>query len=428
MRPPGGRHLRTFTSLTTAGLSEAILPSLTLIALVRSAGAERSGQVIFAQSLASIWFLLCDPRPEDAAQRFVPIEQRRSGHGSALFLRLLRWDVVIGVAATCVGLLGTAAARPLGLATDEFALMLCLAIATRGAMASHGTAGAAFALADRLRDLGLIRLSCAVVSSGLTMGGLFAGGPLGYLAGQALGALVMAAVLYGRATRVLLAALGPATAHVRFPADLAGFSVKASVGTFVAGVSDSGILAVAAMLGGPSLATILKIATAPGRLYANLVIPVAAMLYPRLAQAAAEEDGRVLIRRDLVRATLMLAVAGAACLAVTLPVVNDVLGMMYGHQYAEIGTVAALILAAECVRGLVCWSNVLPLAVGRPSWRLGYLTAEGLLLLGALLTAGRIASDAFGTSLLYACGALTVAVLGVTVWITLLRRIVNEGG
>ncbi|GAA3088752.1 lipopolysaccharide biosynthesis protein [Streptosporangium carneum] len=428
MRPPGGRHLRTFTSLTTAGLSEAILPSLTLIALVRSAGAERSGQVIFAQALASIWFLLCDPRPEDAAQRFVPIEQRRSGRGSALFLRLLRWDVAIGVAATGVGLLLAAAAHLLGLATGEFALMLSVAIVTRGAMASHGASGAGFALADRLRDLGLLRMGCAVLSAGLAMGGLFAGGPLAYLAGQALGALVMAVTLYTRAKRMVLTEFGPASARVSFPSGLVGFSVKASVGTFVAGISDSGILAVAAVLGGPSLVTILKIATAPGRMYANLVIPVAAMLYPRLAQAAVTEDGRTLIRRDLVRASLLLAVVGAACLTVALPTVNDVLGMMYGEQYAEVGTVAALILAAECVRGLFCWSNVLPLAVGRPSWRLAYLSAEGLLLLGALFAADLVAPDAFGTSFSYACGTLAVAVVGVAVWATLLRRIVNGRG
>lgn len=427
MRPPGGRHLRTFTSLTTASVSEAILPSLTLIALVRSAGAERSGQVIFAQSLASIWFLLCDPRPEDAAQRFVPIEQRRSGQGSALFVRLLRWDVAIGVAATCVGLLATAAVHLSGLMAGEFALMLALAIVTRGAMASHGASGAGFALADRLRDLGLLRVSCAALSAGLAMGGLFAGGPLVYLAGQAAGALVMAALLYSRAIRMVLTEFGPAVAPVRFPPGLVGFSVKASVGTFVAGISDSGILAVAALIGGPGLVTILKIATAPGRMYANLAIPVAAMLYPRLAQAAVTEGGMALIRRDLTRASLLLTAVGGACLTVALPVTDDLLGLMYGEQYAEVGTVAVLILAAECVRGLVCWSNVLPLAVGRPSWRLAYLSAEGILLLGSLLAADRIASDALEASFSYACGALVIAVTGAAVWITLLRRIVNGG-
>lgn len=425
MRPPSGRHLRTFASLTTASLAEAILPSLTLIALVRSAGAEKSGQIIFAQSLASIWFLLCDPRAEDAVQRFVPIEHRRSGQGSALFIRLLHWDVAIGVAATCIGLLMTTTVRLFGFATDEFALMLSLAIVTRGVMASHGTTSAAFALTDRLHSLGLLRVSCAIVSFGLALGGLFAGGPLAYLAGQALGTLVMTMVLYMRAKPAVFAEFGPAATRIRLPSGLVAFSLKASVGTSVAGISDSGILTVAAFLGGPSLVTILKIATAPGRLYANLVIPVAAMLYPRLAQAAVAEDGRMLIKRDLIRATLLLAVVGAACLTVTLPIANDILSMMYGHQYAEIGTVAMVILAAECVKGLVCWANVLPLAVGRPTWRLAYLSAEGILLLGALFAAAWTASNAFEISLSFASGALAIAVLGVIVWITLLRRIVH---
>ncbi|GAA3419241.1 hypothetical protein [Streptosporangium vulgare] len=217
MRPPVRRHLRTFTSLTAAGLGEAVLPTLSLIALVRLTGTETSGQVIFAQSAATVWFLLCDPCLENAAQRFVPIEQQRSGRGSSLFMRLIRWDVAIGVAAACVGLVAVLAARLLGSLSDEFAFMLALAIVTRGAMSSYGTAGAAFALTDRLRALGALRTRCAVLSFGLSLGGLFLGGPLLYLVGQAAGALVMAAVFYLLATRELLTELGPAVARVRLP-------------------------------------------------------------------------------------------------------------------------------------------------------------------------------------------------------------------
>ncbi|MEU4405100.1 hypothetical protein AB0F88_11280 [Streptosporangium sp. NPDC023963] len=427
MRPPGGRHLRTFTSLAAAGLGEAVLPTLSLIALVRLTGTETSGQVIFAQSVATVWFLLCDPCLENAAQRFVPIEQQRSGRGSSLFMRLIRWDVAIGVAAACVGLLAVLTARLLGSLPDEFAFMFALAIITRGAMASYGTAGAAFALTDRLRALGVLRMRCALLSFGLSLGGLFLGGPLLYLAGQAAGALVMAVVSYLLATRGLLAELGPAVHRVRMPSGMIAFTVKTSMGTSVAGISDSGILTLAGLLGGPTLVTILKIASAPGRFYANLAVPVAAMLYPRIIRATTAGAGTAPVRRDIVRTILLLTVAGAATLTVALPTTDTVIGMAYGPQYAHIGVVAVVLLGGACVKGSVCWSNVLPLALGKPGWRLAYLSAEGAMLLGMLLAASWTTSGPFQASLCFAWGTLAVAALGTGFWIASLRRITDLG-
>ncbi|WP_433361665.1 hypothetical protein [Streptosporangium sp. CA-115845] len=425
MRPPGGRQLRTFASLTAAGLGEAVLPTLSLIALVRLTGSETSGQVIFAQSVATVWFLLCDPCLENAAQRFVPIEQQRSGRGSALFMRLIHLDVAIGVAATGLSLTALLTARLLEHVSDEFALMLALAIVARGAMASYGTAGAAFALTDRLRALGSLRTRCALLSFGLSLGGLLLGGPLLYLAGQAAGALVMAVVFYLLATRGLVAELGPAVARVRLPSDMVAFTVKTSLGTSVAGISDSGILTLAGLLGGPNLVTILKIASAPGRFYANLAVPVAAMLYPRIVRAVTAGAGTAPIRRDIARTALLFTVAGAATLAVALPTTDAVIGMAYGAQYAHIGVVAVVLLGAACVKGAVCWSNVLPLALGRPGWRLAYLSAEGVMLLGVLLAAAWTASGPFQASRCFAWGALAVAVLGTGFWIASLRHITD---
>ncbi|MER5646571.1 hypothetical protein [Streptosporangium sp. NPDC002524] len=448
-RPPGGRHVRTFTSLSAAGLVEAVVSSLNVIVLVRLAGTENSGQVIFAQSLATVLFLLCDPRLENAAQRFVPVEQLRSGRGSALFVRLLRWDAAIGLASTGVVLAGVLAARLEGFATGEFASMLALAVVARGVTASNGTAGAGFALADRLRAYGTLRVRCAVLSFGLSSGGLLAGGPIAYLLGQVAGALVSAVVLSAAGTRALLAELGPETgpgtgpetgpgmgpepetrpetrparARVPLPAGLVAFTLKASVGTSVAEVSDSGLLTVAGIAGGPALVTVVKVASAPGRLYAALTMPVASMLYPRLARAAALEDHGTLIRRDVVRATRILAGAAAAALAVALPFTGEALRLVYGPEYAGIGTVAVLLTAAACVRTTVCWSNALALAVGRPGWRLGYLSAEVTLLLGALLAAGLAAPDTVRTALGFAWGSLALAVLGAGIWLAVLRRI-----
>ena len=226
-------------------------------------------------------------------------------------MSLLRWDVVIGMTTAGVGLMAVLAVRLLGFASDDFELMLALAVITRGTMASYGTAGAAFALTDRLHNLGLLRVCCAILSFGLSLGGLLVGGPLFYMAGQAVGALIMAPVFYMLATRVLFAKLGPAVTRIRLPVGMIAFTVKTSIGTTVAGISDSGILVVAGFLGGPTLVTILKIASAPGRFYANLAVPIAAMLYPRIIRAVAIGTGTKLIRRDIVRTTLLLAVAGS---------------------------------------------------------------------------------------------------------------------
>ncbi|MGS2643743.1 hypothetical protein [Streptosporangium sp. LJ11] len=425
IRRPGGRHLRTFTSLSAAGLVEAIVSSLSVIVLVRLAGAGSAGQVIFAQSVATVSLLLCDPRLENAAQRFVPLEQRRTGQGSTLFLRLFRWDVAIGLAATGAGLAAVLAARSAGLVTGELALMLALAIAARGAMAPHGTAGAAFALVDRLRAYGSLRVRCAILSFGLSSGGLLAGGPVVYLVGQVVGALITAVVFAVFGIRALFTELGPARGRVPLPAGLVAFTVKASSGTSVAELADSGVLTVAGVLGGPTLVTIIKIASAPGRLYGALTMPVASMLYPRLAQAVAEGGQGTLIRRDIARATRVLAVTGTVTLVVALPFTDDALRLVYGPEYTALAAVAMVLTAAACVKALVCWSNALALAVGQAGWRLGYLSAEVVLLLGTLLLACRVVPGAGGASLSFAWGTLALAVLGAGVWIASARRIIG---
>jgi O-antigen/teichoic acid export membrane protein len=380
--------------------------------------------VFFAQALTAVWFLLCDPRLEDAAQRYVPIEARRHGCASALFGRLLYWDVAIGVAASGVALLGTLMAWLLGAASDDLALMLTLAIVSNGAASSTGSAGAAFALTDRLQALGPIRLKCAVLLSAFSLGGLLAGGPEGYLGGQALGAVVTSIVLARVSLRVVRAEFGPPVSRVPLPAGLLRFSLKASAGTSVAAATDSGVLALAGLLGDPALVTVLKIASAPSRLYTSVVSPVASMLYPRLAEAAAAGE-RARIVRDAARSSLLLSALGAAALLIAAPLAGHVLGLAYGASYAQAGPAAVLLLGVACVKGSVSWSKVLPLAVGKPEWRLTFLATEGLLLLGLLLVAAWAAPGAMPTAIAFACGSLALAVLGSAFWIFFsLRRLV----
>ncbi|GAA1308822.1 hypothetical protein Psi02_25300 [Planotetraspora silvatica] len=424
--PPGRRHLHTFTSLTAAGLAEAVVSSLGVVALVRLTGTERAGQAIFAQSVAGVWFLLCDPRLENAAQRFVPAEHRATGGGSALFLRLVRWDVAGRVATTVLGLAAVPVTWLLGFAGPGLALMLALAVVARGLTGPNGAPRAAFALTDRLRSFGVLRLACAGLSLALSVAGMLVWGAPGFLAGQAVSALVVAVTQIVLAVRAVRAAMGPPGRPGPVPPGLLGFTVKASGGTALAEVSDSGILAVAGLLGGSTLVTLLKIASAPGRLYASMIMPVASMLYPRLCRAVADGEVSTRGRRDLRRATLLLAAVGTLTLGVAVLVVDDVLRLVYGSRYGGLAAVAAVLVAAACVKGLVCWSNVLPLALGRPGWRLAYLGAEGLALVGLLLLAGLAARDAAGTSLLFACGTLAVSVCCAGTWLTLLGRFADD--
>ncbi|MET8144505.1 hypothetical protein ABZU32_29720 [Sphaerisporangium sp. NPDC005288] len=426
--PAGGRHLRTFSTLAAAGLAEAVLSSLSLVALVRVTGAETSGGVIFAQSVAGLCFLFLDPRLDNTVQRYVPIEQRRDGRGFALYRRLVRWDVGIRALAAALCCAGVAAAWLLGLAGDDLARMLALALIGRAALAANGAVRASFALSDRLHELGLLRLGCAVVSFALPVGGLLAAGPLAYLAGQAVAAMLAGLVVGALGTRALLARLGPSRAGAPLPDGLVSFTAKATGGTALAEVAESGVLTVAGLLGGSALVTILKIASAPGRLYATLVMPVASMLYPRLARAAAAGRERTHARRDIARASVPLAAAGLTATAVALPLLDDVLRLVYGRQYAAIGPVAAVLVAAACVKGLVCWSNVLPLALGRPGWRLAYLAGEGAALLAVLLLARWLSPTPLGTALCFAWGTLAAAVAGAAVWAALLRRICAKAG
>ncbi|MEV0968119.1 lipopolysaccharide biosynthesis protein [Microtetraspora glauca] len=423
VRPPGGRQLLTFTSLSSAGLGEAVLPTLSLIALVRMTGTQISGQVIFAQSVAGLWFLVSNPGLEDATQRFVPLEQRRSGRGTALFLLLLRWSTGIGLAATALALVAVLAARLLGLVPDGLALMLALAIVGRGAIVPYATAGAGLALASRLRTFGMLRVLAALLSFALSLVGLWAGGPLLYLAGQAAGALAMAAVICLTATRTAVSALGPVTEHARLPAGLIPFTFQTSVGTTVAGISDTGILTIAGLLGGPSLVTVLKIAMAPGRFYANLTIPVTTMLFPRITQAVATGTGSAFIKRIVRRTSVLLSVSGVVTAVVAFPLIGTVIAMAYGTEYADAGAVAMLLLCTACVKGIACWSNTLALGVGKPGWRLSYLTAEAALLVAALLVAHWSASGTVATALHFASGTLALAALGSGFWLAILGRV-----
>ncbi|MEV1068825.1 hypothetical protein [Streptomyces sp. NPDC050263] len=421
-RRPWQRHLRTFGSLTAAGQIESALSFATTAALVRMGGGAGAGEVLFAQAVASIWFLLWDPRFEDAQQRFVPAEQLRGrGRGTRLYLRLVRLDVAAGVLATLVGVAAAVVAAAIGWISTHQLWLLLPAVLAAGAATPSGSASAGYALADRLPRLGMIRLVLAVFGCVVTLAGLLAAGPVGYLAATVVSALLSTVVLTTSACRRVREACGPPTAGpVQMPTGLVPFMVKSSATGSVSVASDSGVSVLAGLLGGPTLVTYVKLAAAPGRLFTSFVSPAAAQLYPRLARAAAQ-GRRTAVTRDALRTSALTAAVGAVAVVAASESIGALIGLVYGLEFRVLSAAAVVLLAGAALRGTVVWSKVLPSALGFPGVRLAFLTVEGACQLGLLAGVTQVWSSAERMVLAFAWGSLGLLFLSTVGWFVLLR-------
>ncbi|WP_240134357.1 lipopolysaccharide biosynthesis protein [Streptomyces sp. MUM 178J] len=415
------RHLRTFGSLTAASQIESALSFATTAVLIRIAGSTGAGEVLFAQAVATVWFLLWDPRFEDAQQRFVPVERLRGhGCGTRLYIRLLRLDVAAGVLATLVGVVAVLAAAATGwISGDRFWLFL-LALLAAGAATPSGSASSGFAIADQLARLGAIRLVLAVVGCLGTLAALLVAGPIGYLAATVVMALVSTSVLTTRACRRVREACGsPAVGPAALPVGLVPFLVKSSAAGSVSLASDTGLSVLAGLLGGPTLVTYLRIASAPGRLFSSFVSPVATQLYPRLAQASAE-GRRSAVMRDTLRCSALIGGIGVITVVIATPLVGPLLTLVYGDGYVMLSTTALVLLAGAALRGGVVWGKVLPPALGFPGVRLAFLTVEGLCQLGALVGVTQIWVGASLVALAFAWSSLGLLALSTVGWFVVL--------
>jgi O-antigen/teichoic acid export membrane protein len=428
VRPPGRHGLAAFVSLSAATQLDAVWSLLTSIALVRTTGAETAGKVFFAQSLASIWFAFWDPRFDDAAQRFIPAHQAAGpGHGTWLFNRLLRLDVAAGVAATALGAAAVTTIGAAGWTAVDVSLIL-LALLGAGAAAPLGTAWAGYAAIGRLNAVGGLRAAASSGSFACTMTALLLAGPQAFLAASAIAALITSVVMSLAGRRAVAAALGPPPAGpVAAPRGLVRFAVKCSVTTSVVGAVDHGLLVLAGVLGGSSLVAFLKIASAPGRLYFSLVSAAPAQLFPRMAAAAVAGDG-ARIRRDGLRATILLTLLGGLAAVTGALAIGDALAIVYGEQYRWLASPAAVLLVASCIRGAVGWSKILSPALGRPGVRLGYVTAEGILSLTLLAVIAGTAVDPSAVPHRFAWADLGLAAARAAAWLVLLSALTRNLG
>ncbi|WBB61985.1 hypothetical protein O7599_05425 [Streptomyces sp. WMMC500] len=416
-----------------------MLSFVTTAVLVRVAGPAEAGQVFFAQSLATVWFLVWDPRMEDAMQHFVPAAQRGGpGRGTRLYHRLLRVDVATGAVATVVGVAVAIAVAASGWLPDEQGTFLVLAVVAAGTATPSGSASAGYALADRLSRLGRIRVAMALAGCLGTLLALLAAGPSGYLAAGAVSGLAATVLLTVDACRHMRRACGVPRGGVdgeadregdggddtRLPAGLVPFVMKSSVTASVAVAAENGVSLLAGLLGGPTLVTYLKVVAAPGRLLASVVNPVSAQLHPRLARARAG-GRRAAVMRDALRSSAVTSAVGGAGVVVAVPLSGPVLGLVYGPAYAALATPAVVLMAAAALRGTVVWGKVLPSALGRPGVRLAFVTAEGLGLLGVLVVAVRSWSGASAVTAAFAWGSLCLVVFSTAGWFAALRSLVR---
>ncbi|MFP1628002.1 lipopolysaccharide biosynthesis protein [Streptomyces sp. 5K101] len=430
---PGGkrrawkRHLRTFSSLTVSGQVEAVLSFVTTAALVRQVGGAEAGQVLFVQSLATVWFLLWDPRLEDAQQRYVPAEQLRgAGRGTQLYHQLVRLDFASGLLATIVGVLVALAASAAGWLSAELLWLLVPAVLGAGVATPAGSASAGYALTGQLFRLGTVRLALAVFGCVVTLAGLLMAGQVGYLTATVVTGLVSTVVLTTGAVRQVRQACGPPAAEpVALPPGLMPFLVKTSATGSVSAASESGVSVLAGVLGGPTLVTYLKVATSMSRLFLTVISPVAAQLYPRLALAGAHGD-RTAVLRDALRSSALTGAVGALAVAVAAPLTGVLLGLVYGAEYTVLSTATVVLLVGAALRGTVIWGKVLPTALGFPGVRLVFLTAEGVCQLAVLVAVTRIWTDPERMTLAYASSSLCLLALSTACWFLVLRVLVRS--
>lgn len=421
-RLPWQRHLRTFGSLTAASQIEAALSFATTVILVRLVGSTAAGEVLLTQAMAAVWFLLWDPRFEDAQQRFVPMEQRRGpGHGTRLYCRLLRLDIGAGLLATVLGVAAALGAAALGWIPAERLSLLVPAVLAAGAATPWGSASAGFAISDRLERLGVIRVVLAAFGFLVTLTALMTAGTAGYLVATVITGLVSTVSVTVIAWRQVRQACGPsADGPAPMPAGLVPFLVKSSATQSVSLASDSGVSLMAGLLGGPTLVTYLKIAGAPGRLFGSVVNPVASQLYPRLARAGAH-GRRWAVMRDVRRCSALVGAIGLVAGVLAVFLLGLLISLMYGPQYTILSTAAVVMLAGAALRGTAIWSKVLPSALGFPGVRLVFLTAEGVCQLGLLAGVIHFCAGASGRTLAWAWGNLGLMVLSTAGWFIVLR-------
>jgi O-antigen/teichoic acid export membrane protein len=397
---------RQFASLTTSHLATAIASFVGVAFLARTVSLEQFGRVVFAQATVTTIFIFLDPRLEDAVLRFIPLIHRRFGSGEAadLFRRVLLFDGLLGVVFAILGIVVLwVDAIPLGSAGDREFLML--AVLQLGLQAAMGTAAAGFAITDGLTQMGLIRALVASVAMGLSLGGLFFGGAVWYMAMLALAAGVSTLAVGLLAWRRVTSHFGrPVPLPAGWMREFSVFSLVASLAASVSIGIDTLPLSIIGIVAGPGVLGQFRVGLAPAKLTATAFSPLPTIYFPLLSREAANDEYEKIRSRVLgwTRATIPVALVLGAIAWVTLP---WALPLVFGSKFTSSVPVARLLVIAALARGLVAWSKVLALAVGK----------SGVNLLITMLDAVLLFSATWWIALRAGAGQVALAHLGVAI-------------
>jgi O-antigen/teichoic acid export membrane protein len=414
--PASSREFAWLSVGNQAAVGSAMLATLVL---ARQESVGTLGQVVFAQAIAAVALLVIDIRFEDAIQRFYP-HLARSGASEAngFFWQVCRLDFALGAGLVLVGLTVWA----MGLIPDGgiwVPQFVVLGVVGAGAGTALGSLNSGFAITNRLAELGRIQVLTTAANALLAIVGVIVDGGRGFLVGQLVGTLFQLAVCWRRARKHL-----PRAAENRrtgLPRGFRSFLIKSSAASTLAVGGEPGVLALAGLVGSPTLVAYLKVAQAPGRVVASAFSPIAVQAYPRLSRLVADQD--VASARALIRwVTWRSFVVAATIVCLSAPFMSPLIRLLYGEKFEPVWVAATLLLMASCIRATVTWSKVLPLAVGRPGLRMVVIGAESVTLLVMMLVAGST-TDAREAATLFAVGAVLLAAIVVSFWLSYTRRL-----
>ena len=403
IRGPTGRE---FSWLSASGQASALLSQVSVILIVRLLDEDVAGQIFFALALAATVLMILDPRLEDAIQRFVPVVRRSSGDTASFFWSLVALDAVIGVSViTLTGVCWAVGLLPVGdLLNPSYVFWAMAAGAISGAV---GTIDAGFATTGNLSLLAKVRLITAAWNAVLGIVGLLIFGPLGFLVGSTIGSVcsLLVTAFVGRRLISPRSYSFSRFWHQR-PAGLLRFTVKSSLATTLTSGGDNGVITVVGIFGGPTVVVFVKLAMAPGRFLLAVFSPIAAQLFPRLSELAAQHD-RKAIAELCSRTTKKVGLAVGFVTAIGVITMPVLFPLIYGPEYSAAVVAAMLFLVASAIRASTGWSKVLALALGRPGVRLWEVGVEW----GVLLLLTAVVSSLFGDPGTVAAALAMLAVL-----------------
>lgn len=416
----GRRLAREYAWVTVGNVTTAVASFVGVVVLARVLDADEFGRVVFAQATMSLFFTLLDPRFDESIVRYVPLIQERSGEsaGTWLYERALGLDLVVGYAITAVAVaLLASAAIPLGGSADP--TLFLLATAQFGSMTALGSAAAGYQVTGGLPRYGAIQSAIALSTTCLGLIGLAVAGAPGFMALSAVSAAITTVVACWLSVRRVRRTFGPAAAASfdDLPG-ITGFAIKSSLSSSALLGTDRLPLTIIGIMGQPDTLAALRVAQSPARLTAMAFSPLPSVLYPVLTRDSVQ--GRPAeIRRRILRWTVGVVPIVAAALVVGWFAVPVLVESLFGSKFEHAGRAAWLLTAAALLRGLVAWSKVLPLAVGRAGIRLVVASLDAVMLgVATWLAASSGGLTAIAGSQLAVAGVIVVIYAGVGIALT----------